>query len=83
MLPFTANSLNIFVTAVVSSLPNVTANDIIIGPVRMFAQLDHQAATSLVPVEGNLVFVVNRRVMGPRTGAHCSRPVKIRKGLCS
>ena len=34
VLPFTANSLNIFVTAVTSSLPNVTASDIIIGPVR-------------------------------------------------
>ena len=33
IIPFTANNLNIFVTAVVSQLPNVTAKDIVISQV--------------------------------------------------
>lgn len=35
IIPFTANNLNIFVTAVVTSLPNVTAKDIVISQVRI------------------------------------------------
>lgn len=34
IIPFTANNLNILVTAVVSQLPNVTAKDIVISQVR-------------------------------------------------
>ena len=34
IIPFTANSLNIFVGALVDELPNVTASDLIIGQVR-------------------------------------------------
>jgi len=33
IIPFTANNLNIFVTAVVTQLPNVTAKDIVISQV--------------------------------------------------
>lgn len=33
IIPFTANNLNIFVTAVVAQLPNVTAKDIVISQV--------------------------------------------------
>ena len=33
IFPFTANSLNIFVSALVDLLPNVTASDIVIGQV--------------------------------------------------
>ena len=33
IIPFTANNLNILVTAVVSQLPNVTAKDIVISQV--------------------------------------------------
>ena len=33
VIPFTANNLNILVTAVVSQLPNVTAKDIVISQV--------------------------------------------------
>ena len=33
VIPFTANNLNIFVTAVVTQLPNVTAKDIVISQV--------------------------------------------------
>lgn len=32
-MPFTANNLNIFVSALVQSLPNVTASDIVINQV--------------------------------------------------
>ena len=35
IFPFTANSLNIFVSALVDLLPNVTASDIVIGQVRV------------------------------------------------
>ena len=34
IIPFTANNLNIFVSAVVAQLPNVTAKDIVISQVR-------------------------------------------------
>ncbi len=34
IMPFTANNLNIFVSALVASLPNITASDIVIGQVR-------------------------------------------------
>ena len=33
IIPFTANNLNIFVTAVVTQLPNITARDIVISQV--------------------------------------------------
>ena len=33
IIPFTANNLNIFVSAVVAQLPNVTARDIVISQV--------------------------------------------------
>ena len=36
IIPFTANNLNIFVTAVVTQLPNVTAKDIVISQVSYF-----------------------------------------------
>lgn len=41
VFPFTANNLNIFVTAVVSELPNVTANDIVINQVRALLTASH------------------------------------------
>ena len=34
IFPFTANNLNIFVSALVDLLPNITASDIVIGQVR-------------------------------------------------
>jgi hypothetical protein len=34
IMPFTASNLNIFVSALVASLPNVTANDLVINQVR-------------------------------------------------
>ena len=35
IMPFTANNLAIFVSALVASLPNVTASDIVIGQVQI------------------------------------------------
>ncbi len=45
IIPFTANNLNIFVTAVVTQLPNVTAKDIVIS------QVHHLPLSSIWSVE--------------------------------